>query len=285
MSSFAAIDAHITGVEKQAHGDPNPELQPLLMNLKKIRNTLTPFCSVPDEIVSHILMALVLEPSPDPQSFLDIQTFQISSAWVSTMLVCYRLRSIAVATPELWSFIDCRLNPAWIRLCLQRAGDLPLTVSYLAFRYKYLSQTTELASLVLARAHQVAFRLSVPDPQESQISPNSSVNQRQCTCFECQQKKHPPENLGIALDHRYAKITKLSVSWSYAFSHSENFLVGASHNLTQLSLNMFIIGQTPVFPSLTHLRTHRVRALNGDYTHIYTLLGNRFSKYLSSRTQ
>jgi hypothetical protein len=125
MTAIAAIDAQIARLESHSHDDFE---QGRLLELRKERNALTPFGKVPDEIISHILAEMILQPSWNPYSFFHLESFAINQEWTRAMLLCSRIRSVALATRELWSYIDCSAHPSWIVLCLQRVGNASLTL-------------------------------------------------------------------------------------------------------------------------------------------------------------
>jgi hypothetical protein len=49
-----------------------------------------------------------------------------SLAWRHVMVVCARLRKIAIESPEIWSLVNVCWPERWVDLCIERAGVFPL---------------------------------------------------------------------------------------------------------------------------------------------------------------
>jgi hypothetical protein len=50
------------------------------------------------------------------------------------MLVCFQLRDVVLASPDLWTMISLSRSQKWIDLCMERSGNSDLTVIYPKFR-------------------------------------------------------------------------------------------------------------------------------------------------------
>ncbi|TFK62468.1 hypothetical protein BDN72DRAFT_903200 [Pluteus cervinus] len=107
-----------------------------LFRLRKVRNTLTPVATLPNEVLAEIFMQChkdeiegttnqEMAPYPGPGSriryFLGSQRFIVS--WVSR-----RWRSVSLSHPLLWTFLT-NCHPNCLRECIARSRALPLSVS------------------------------------------------------------------------------------------------------------------------------------------------------------
>jgi hypothetical protein len=108
-------------------------------------NSMTAFCRLPPEILARVLFFLQASPRTKPGpihashvdsgDLIDEDAFWASHnpRWVDVQLVCRLVRQVAVGTPELWTFIDCRgWRQPWIVWCLDklnRAKDVPIIIN------------------------------------------------------------------------------------------------------------------------------------------------------------
>jgi hypothetical protein len=249
-STIIDFDMRIAELEQLARHDADPETQTQLLNLRRKRNALTPFGSLPNETIGNILAELILDSSSSPTSFFDLEDMCISHGWTAAMLVCSRFRLVALATSELWSYIDCSANPKWIELCRQRSGNFSLTLMNVAKSGKHLTETVSQASHLMRWAHQVSVH------HDGYLEPTRPG------LLNILKKSFPDIKL-LLLDIRLFSVMGPS-----------NFLHGAWDNLTQLSMVHLTVGQTPTFPSLTHLSLDQAQPLGLDYEHVLNMLRN-----------
>jgi hypothetical protein len=244
MTSIAAIDTQIAQLEGLSQNDLDPDR---LLELKKERNALTPIGAAPDEIISRILADLVLKPSSSPYSFFEAGTLTLNREWTRVMLACSRIRLIALATSELWSFIDCCRNPSWVALCLQRAGDVPVTLT----RVRQHSRSWMRAKIELP----AGFSMHVD--QEGALG----------------KKKPSPPGVDL-IKHPDTKIQQFHWDTDFTATLSHCFLFEKCQYLTQLSLARIVIEASPAFPVLTHLRVDYLSMRDSDYGHMLKMIGN-----------
>jgi hypothetical protein len=102
QDSIASNDSRIREIHGLPKLAPSFGLQSQLAGLRKERNAMTPLCAAPDEIIGRILAHLTFRPYVK-HSFFDIETLLPGNLWLSIMLVCSRIRAVAVSTPKLWS--------------------------------------------------------------------------------------------------------------------------------------------------------------------------------------
>jgi hypothetical protein len=94
-----------------------------ILSMTLAQNALTPLCRLPDELLIYIL---ILVQTRYGYNDYDLPDRSLSARWRRVMRVCSRFRVLALHSPELWSFVDCRWPEKWRRLCIERAMDYPL---------------------------------------------------------------------------------------------------------------------------------------------------------------
>jgi hypothetical protein len=110
-------------------------------------NETVPFCRLPDEIIVVILKLIqgrvALEhvadrtiENPYQPYWRSIRASDAESlAWRHMMLVCARMRQVAMQNPEVWAFISTSWPERWVNLCFVRSGRSPLhMISYITDR-------------------------------------------------------------------------------------------------------------------------------------------------------
>jgi hypothetical protein len=246
-STIIDFDMRIAELEQLARHDADPETQTQLLNLRRKRNALTPFGSLPNETIGVILAELILDSSSSPPSFFDLEDMCINHGWTAAMLVCSRFWLVALATSELWSYIDCRRNPSWVALCLQRAGDVPVT-------------------LTRVRQHSRSWmraKIELPAGFSTHVDQEGALGK---------EKPSPP---GVDLiKHPDTKIQQFDWDTDFTETLSHCFLFEKCQHLTQLSLARIVIDASPAFPVLTHLRVDFLSMRDGDYGHMLKMIGN-----------
>jgi hypothetical protein len=249
MTAIAAIDAQIARLESHSHDDFE---QGRLLELRKERNALTPFGNAPEEIISHILAEMVLQPSWNPHSFFHLESFAISQEWTRAMLLCSRIRSVALATRELWSYIDCSAHPSWIVLCLQRVGNASLT-------------------LMRIRSHIRSMIYAITDsPSNAAIE----VYERDLVAFDGNAYVQSRTS-GLALVmHPEVKIRQLSWDTDFGAHLGDSFLLNRCQHLTHLELMCIVIDKVPALPCLTHLHLELLSFYDVDYGYLLAMISN-----------
>jgi hypothetical protein len=241
MTSIVAIDTRILQLESHMQDDSD---RVQLLALKRERNALTSICRAPDDIISRILTEMIVKPSQTPFSFLELDTFTITLEWVRFTLACSRIRLVALGTCEIWSYIDCYKPPAWIELCLQRAGNSPLKFLNCGGRF---NATVHLDLSARLHAYQAALAAHYVDTPTL----------------------HTRFVIHTLIRHQEATITHATAYLS------DPFLVSHGGRIKQLSLSYSVIdGDTPIFPSLTHLCLDHIKIFEHNFIHLLRIIRN-----------
>lgn len=112
------VDARIAHTD-----DPDTLRKP-----KAQRSALTRLCKLPEELLVQII-SLVQTRSLKIDLFRP-EAFQFPDhRWSWIMLICTRMRSVAMNAGALWSFANYRAHPAWHYLCLSRRVNAPLRLA------------------------------------------------------------------------------------------------------------------------------------------------------------
>jgi hypothetical protein len=134
------------------------------------RNALHPLCTLPPEILLLILEILARDrwgehwPVYDRRSSRTSEhAFGVRTRWPTVTGVCRRIRSLAIDSPSLWSFIDFWPKTEWIDLCRRRAGDSPLVIGYDG-TMPPRGSVRELLVATIARAERVELLISGWNP-------------------------------------------------------------------------------------------------------------------------
>jgi hypothetical protein len=101
--------------------------------LNRQRNSRTPICRLPDELLVLIMRELQVLPNrPDPQrnqEFFDFEGYDISWIWMTW--VCQHIRDVALNSPELWTWMCSKQSKKWHALVVSRAQDADLCINLL----------------------------------------------------------------------------------------------------------------------------------------------------------
>jgi hypothetical protein len=129
LDSIAAADVEITSLESQI-----ARLQTQLVAMKKTRNSFTPLCQLPYEILGRILLQVQAPALRKPiSSHFDglLHDFEHDQDWEKgIMLTCSRVREVCIGTSLLWAHIDLSWPIHKIKEHLMRAGTVNLTLQW-----------------------------------------------------------------------------------------------------------------------------------------------------------
>jgi hypothetical protein len=253
MSSQALIasyDTRLSDLQDQRKLTHTADLQSKLLQLRKERNALTPFCAAPDEIISCILAELISDPHI-PHSFFDVEIVVPCTSWVTVMLVCSRIRAVALRTSELWPLIHLDLaNTSWLSLCMTRAGTYPLTA--LSFGDAMSLPKAQKALHIFPKAAALQFW--------AHIHPTIALHQKQA--------------LAQPLLHlRSLKIVGSLLVWVSTADWLNEKTNGSWDQLVQLHLSKFVLGRAPSFAALQNLTLSLV-SCDGDLSILVKFLGS-----------
>ncbi|KAF9480798.1 hypothetical protein BDN70DRAFT_804624, partial [Pholiota conissans] len=97
--------------------------QTYILTLKNQRNNFISISRLPPEVLSHIFMIVRVDAEdsePTKQLFAWIKLTHVSRYW----------RNVAIASPNLWAYIDNPMldNSPWLEECLRRSKDANLTI-------------------------------------------------------------------------------------------------------------------------------------------------------------
>jgi hypothetical protein len=113
----AEIDARIVVLEQELH------------ELRTRRNAFAPLCTIPSELIVHIVRLIQITPehhytnTTKPYLYPDIK---YNGKWTRMMMTCQHLRHVIVEAPALWRLVDCHPGSEWMQLCMKRRGSVPL---------------------------------------------------------------------------------------------------------------------------------------------------------------
>jgi hypothetical protein len=234
--SIETLDARIYEVEQLVQLDSDACFHTQLVTLKRSRNALTPLCATPDEITARILAELVIRPKWS--SFFETEALDPVMSWVSVMLVCSRIRQIALQTPALWSFIDGSTNPARIMGFIKRAGTHPLHVT----RVQWTTVDLPMLHSIFCSARVVDLEIS----QDELRDPDFTGDQLE---------KHLPTHL--------PNLQSLSVRNVTGVVQSTAFLNERCDQLAELSLWSIALYQPTSFTQLLRLKLEHVSKIPG----------------------
>jgi hypothetical protein len=186
-------------------------------------NAATPLGQLPPELVIHILTHAVTSVHSN-----EYQVTRFDARWSRAMLICASIRVIALSTPDLWASIDCCWSLPWIELCLERAGNKPLTLS--------ADATAHIRVLggLFHRCRELAIQAD-----NSEI--RASSQQRLFAMLDA-------DGHSSALESFHFCGTSSS-----PIHTTPLFLGGTCDNLRSLVLHGVEVQETPLFPVLRHL--------------------------------
>jgi hypothetical protein len=218
------LDDQIATVERQ------------LADLKAHRNNLVPFCQLPEEILAHVLYFAQVAPEGKKRHAVPTPWINFDCRWVEYTRICRRMREVALGTPSLWTFIECRSRKKpgkWAELCAERARNCLLEISGPGYHVTdNLFPKERVADIYVERARMMHF------------FPDEAVGG---TAFY----KAYEEILSAPLP----VIQVLHCNMDFNTLPSR-FLGGGSPSLTYLSLLRVCLGNTdcaPEFPALRYL--------------------------------
>jgi hypothetical protein len=104
--------------------------------LNSRRNTLSPLCRLPSEVLCHVLRAAAHSGYRHaagyrrPEEFGDLRLlYGAATNWTRVTSICAHIRHVAVSWPVLWTRIDLGWDPSWVQLCIARASSLPISLN------------------------------------------------------------------------------------------------------------------------------------------------------------
>jgi hypothetical protein len=215
METLETLDAQIAFHEEK------------LLQLKRRRNALNPLCHLPFELLIYILKLIQ---RPKDAFKADIMTYSwepFDNSWVNVAAICAPIREKVMQAVDIWAAVDVHATESkWIDYCMERAGDMPLTIRAVRGNNKYNKTKDSVhvfASKNLSRARAIYLR---PDGTGLR-SINAALN------------RHAP-----ALQ---------SLDYKGKFTLTPQFLGGSCEQLQRLVLNGATIGKTEILPRLRHL--------------------------------
>jgi hypothetical protein len=132
---FSAIQEEMLRIEEQVMqlGERHKQLAIEMRSTGTRRNALAPLCRLPTEILDYILLRVVQDANPafhmSANELLGPNHPPKGAGPVFVFQTCTHLRAHALSSPYAWTYVDINHRPSWIRLCQQRAGTHPLSVS------------------------------------------------------------------------------------------------------------------------------------------------------------
>jgi hypothetical protein len=237
MDDLAAIEGEIAKLRalKNDLYHRIGELDAAELRLQTRRNRLSPLCRLPVDIIRLILDIVVHSQHKVPSTSTHEGIHNIYGepiVWLRLVNVCAHIRSVAIASPNLWSHIDLFKNLNWNSLCISRAGAACLSIIYNDYnqlvdnctkRYDLLKSLFPQGQHMIIRSRNYDI-----DTDLQEILRTSAKNLRSLTWIPYSSRRD---------------------------THvSHTFLGGNKHSLTNLTLwHVCIKGTAPSLPRLVHL--------------------------------
>jgi hypothetical protein len=107
-------------------------LQAQVVEMKRTRNSLTPLCRLPSEILGQILLRTQ---APDWRRFIRgydplLYDFEHNPKWEKVALTCSHIRDSCITTPLLWTHIDLLWPVDKISTYMKRSGVVKSTLRW-----------------------------------------------------------------------------------------------------------------------------------------------------------
>jgi hypothetical protein len=131
----------------------------IVLALKSRRNSLAPIFRLPSELICRIIKETQLPRRDESDNHPNFMSFEVNSGWTAMLRICKHVRSIALAAPELWTFIDTGLQDIyWISNSLKRARGVPLVFKYDCNQLDpFVREKGEIALVTFPRAHAASL--------------------------------------------------------------------------------------------------------------------------------
>jgi hypothetical protein len=227
-STLQLLDLEISTMEVQ------------LRLLKTRRNNLIPLFLLPNELLAQILVevsTMVDRCLPEGKLSYD-EHRRHNPKWTRIMLACTRLRSLALCTPELWTFLNCsgdsRKQP--VELWAERASTFPLTLNAIQHGHQP-KPTLTLVGTYLPRARSARIHGTTYGDVDA--------------------------NLQQLLMKSAPHLRFLGIVQADGFNLNSSFLGGANALTTFHMHGGLLDDDIPSFPSLQNLRLSGVRVQEG----------------------
>jgi hypothetical protein len=128
VDTLEDINARIGALQEEIH-ELVTRRQEEIRGLVTRRNALTGLCCLPPETIVHIIRLLPATSLPnEDHSYHSRTSYDVT--WTRMTRVCAHLRNITLGAGVLWSVVPIKPSPkdAWTKLCIERAGNTPLTL-------------------------------------------------------------------------------------------------------------------------------------------------------------
>jgi hypothetical protein len=214
-------------------------------------NADVPLCQLPDEVLVDILKHVQGRFGVESQAYLkrdlahlagttvyDVETL----AWRHVMMVCTRIRDVALHSPELWSRVSNRWPQRWAYLCAERSEPLPLTLVCKIHN----PASAHMASRLLPRARDAVMRFHMAKQDEE-----GDPNEWQHICHETIQTLASPRSLII--ERAYDRMWDV-----FPITLFTPVLGEPSSTVTHLDLKLIRLEGPPNFPLLETLKLHTI---------------------------
>jgi hypothetical protein len=157
--------SHDTAHRNEGHAQVEPKPWVML----KQRNSMTPICQLPEELLVHVLH--ILQTKKGAQYFLDTPPSwpcdHHDFTWVRATWVCSHIRNIAICASKLWPWVDYSKSKEWNALTVSRAGKAALNVDMPLFERNDEELIAETATApYLVQAERARFDFSKKETQE-----------------------------------------------------------------------------------------------------------------------
>jgi hypothetical protein len=219
-----------------------------------MHNANVPLLGLPDEVLVHIIKLMQsrfhitgraharrISSYGDTAARADKDTL----SWRHLMLVCTRMRDLALQSPELWSSINVQWPARWVQLCADRSASFPLhLICGISNR-----AVARAAAELIPRARDVVM---IVHPEDHAV-PYSTGPLWYDICSKLLDELVSPRSLEIINydgGHWGSKILELD--------GASLWTGGSSSTLTHLDLSGLHLSSIPDLPQLGYLRLESV---------------------------
>jgi hypothetical protein len=117
-------------IDRLIEGGDFPADRSSALQRRRMQNSMAPMCKLPDELLVLILDILQVKGREHDEIFNPaFYSFDWHNAqWVRMTWVCHHIRSVAINSPQLWTWIHSKQLPAWINLTASRSQTASLCI-------------------------------------------------------------------------------------------------------------------------------------------------------------
>jgi hypothetical protein len=233
--------SHDTAHRNEGHAQVEPKPWVML----KQRNSMTPICQLPEELLVHVLH--ILQTKEGAKYFLDTPSSwpcdHHDFTWVRATWVCSHIRNIAICASKLWPWVDYSKSKEWNALTVSRAGKAALNVDMPLFERNDEELIAETATApYLVQAERARFDFSKKRNARDIVAGLAFAQAESATdtMFERdtrnQDPSHSRQPIGSATTVRNenSDVARVDVAQSSSYGAHQSYIV-KEYNISRLS--------------------------------------------------